>query len=88
MEVTVQIPDDLASRMQTGTAVDLPRRALEALAVEEFKSGRFSKLEIRRPLGLETKYELDGFLKAHGVFDVYSLEDFEQEREALRSLQR
>jgi hypothetical protein len=35
MEVTVQIPDDLASRMNASGG-DLSRRALEALAVEEF----------------------------------------------------
>jgi len=37
MDVTIHIPDDLATRL--GTAVDLPRRVLEALAVEEFRLG-------------------------------------------------
>jgi len=43
MELTVQIPDELASRMSASGA-DLSRRALEALALEEFKSGRITKL--------------------------------------------
>jgi hypothetical protein len=34
MDVTIHIPDDFANRL--GTAGDLPRRALEALAIEEF----------------------------------------------------
>jgi hypothetical protein len=38
MDVTIHIPDDLATRL--GTAGDLPRRILEALAVEEFRLGR------------------------------------------------
>lgn len=38
MEVTVHIPDDLASRM-TEAGGDLARRALEGLALEEFKTG-------------------------------------------------
>ncbi len=85
MEVTLQIPDDIASHM-TEAGVDLPRRALESFALEEFKGGRITKPELRRLLGYGTRWKLDGFLKAHGVYEEYTLEDFEQERQALRSL--
>jgi hypothetical protein len=34
-------------------------------------------------LGL-ARIELDGFLKSRGVYQDYSLEDFEQERQALK----
>jgi hypothetical protein len=61
MELTVQIPDELASRM-SASGGDLSRRALEALALEEFKSGRITKPELRRLLGFGTRYRLDGFL--------------------------
>jgi hypothetical protein len=43
---------------------DLSRRVL---ALEEYKAGRITKAELRRLLGFETRYELDGFLKAHDV---------------------
>jgi hypothetical protein len=86
MDVTLQIPDDIASRM-TEAGVDLSRRALESFALEEFKSGRITKPELRRLLGYGTRWKLDGFLKAHGVYEDYTLEDFEQERQALRSLE-
>jgi hypothetical protein len=85
MEVTLQIPDDIASHM-TEAGVDLSRRAIESFALEEFKSGRITKPELRRLLGYGTRWKLDGFLKAHGVYEEYTLEDFEQERQALRSL--
>jgi hypothetical protein len=55
MELTVQIPDELASRMSAGGG-DLSRRALEALALEEFKSGRITKPELRRLLGTDRKH--------------------------------
>jgi hypothetical protein len=43
--------------------------------------------ELRRLLGFETRYELDGFLKAHAVVeDLPTLEDLERERQDLRSL--
>ena len=84
MQVTVQIPDDIASRLAEAGG-DLSRRALEALALEELKAGRISEPELCRMLGL-ARLQLDGFLKAHGVYEDYTLEDFEKERAALKSL--
>jgi hypothetical protein len=84
MDVTVQIPEDLASRM--GAAGDLPRRALEALAAEEYKHGRITKPDLRRLLGVETGEQIDEFLKEHEVFEDYTLEDLEREREGLQRL--
>jgi hypothetical protein len=85
MELTVRIPDELASRMGA-TGSDLSRRALEALALEEFKSGRITKPELRRLLGFGTRYRLDGFLKSRGVYEDYTMEDFERDRDALKQL--
>jgi hypothetical protein len=85
MELTVQIPDDLA-RSMSASGGDLSRRALEALALEEFKSGHITKPELRRLLGFGTRYRLDGFLKSHGVYEDYTMEDFDQDRDALKQL--
>jgi hypothetical protein len=85
MDVTVHIPDDIAARLASAGG-DLSRRALEGLALEEYKSDHITKAELRRLLGFGTRYRLDGFLKAHNVFDKYTMEDFEQDREDLRRL--
>jgi hypothetical protein len=85
MELTIQIPDDLAGRL-AAEGGDLSRRALEAFALEEYKSGRMTRPEIRRLLGFETGDQLDGFLKAHDVWIDYTLEDLQREREGLRRL--
>ena len=85
MEFTVQIPDDLASRI-SASGGDLSRRALEALALEEFRSGRITKPELRRLLGFGTRYQLDGFLKSHHVYENYTMEDFERDRDDLKQL--
>jgi Uncharacterised protein family (UPF0175) len=65
---------------------DLSRRALEALAAEEYKHGHLTKPELQRLLGIETSYQLDGFLKAHDVWIEYTMEDLEREREGLQRL--
>jgi hypothetical protein len=51
--------------------------------VEELRAGRITEVQLRKMLGL-ARIELDGFLKAHGVFQEYTIEDFETERRALR----
>jgi hypothetical protein len=87
MELTVHIPDDIAERLGDGVCDNLSRRALEALLAEEYRLGRLNKPDLRRLLGFETSYEIDGFLKAHNVDEPYSMEDFDREREALKSLE-
>ncbi|HKN08740.1 MAG TPA: UPF0175 family protein [Pseudomonadota bacterium] len=84
MDVTIHIPDDLATRL--GTATDLPRRVLEALAVEEFRLGRLTQPELRRLLGLATRQALDAFLKAHEVYSPYTVDDLDHDRDDLRRL--
>lgn len=86
MDVTVQIPDDLADRLTAVGGRDLSRLALEALAVEEFKSGHLTKPEVRRLLGFATRGALDGFLKSHAVYVEYTPEDLEQDRRDLSRL--
>jgi hypothetical protein len=85
MDVTVRIPDEIAARLCAVGGV-LSRRALEALALEEYKRGRLSKPELRSLLGFDTRYQLDGFLMAHEVYEDYSIDDFEREHATLRKL--
>jgi hypothetical protein len=85
MNLTVQIPDDLAKRLGA-SGDDLSRRALEGFALEEYKTGHITKAELRRLLGLETRYELDGFLKVHGVVDDVSINDLRRDVSDLESL--
>jgi hypothetical protein len=83
MEVTFHIPDDLV--ISVTTTGDLPRRALEAFALEELRAGRITEVQLCDMLGL-ARIQMDGFLKSHGVFEEYTLEDFEEERTALKEL--
>jgi predicted HTH domain antitoxin len=85
MNLILKIPDDLAGRLSAAGG-DLSRRALEALALEEYKSGHVTKGELRRLLGFSTRYEVDGFLKAHEVWADYTIEDLHRELQDLQSL--
>lgn len=85
MHLVVEIPDDLVGPL-SASGGDLSRRALEAFALEEYKGGRLTEDELRRLLGFGTRYQLDGFLKAHDIWVEYTLEDFHREIENLDRL--
>lgn len=85
MNLTVEIPDDVAKRLSAG-GDDLSRRALEALAAEEYRQGRLNKSDLRRLPGFATSDQIDTFLKAHEVWMDYTIEDLERERAGLQRL--
>jgi len=82
MELTVEIPDDVARRLNA-VGGDLSRRALEALVAEEYRHGRLSKPDLRLVLDFETG---DTFLKAHNVWIEFTIDDLERERAGLQRL--
>lgn len=85
MRVTLEVPDDIARGLMADGR-DLPRAALEALAVEGYRSGALTQAQVRRMLGYQSRAEVDGFLKEHGVWLEYTLDDLERDRETLRRL--
>jgi hypothetical protein len=58
---------------------DLSRAALESLGLEAYRSELLTAYELRRLLGIESRFELDGFLKEHGVYLEYTPEELERE---------
>ena len=55
------------------------------VALEELRAGQITEPQLRRMLGL-SRIQLDGFLKSHGIYQDYTLEDFEAERQALKDI--
>ena len=80
MQVTLELPEDLAQRFAADTS-DLPRAVLEAVAVEGVRSGKLTTAQARRLLGIGSRYEMDGFLKAHGVLVSMTIEDVRRDSE-------
>ncbi len=78
----MRVPDEPGERL-AASGEDLPRRALEAFASEEYKRGNLTKPELGNLPGYQTRPAVDGFLQAHGVFEEFTLEDLEQERRDL-----
>lgn len=61
---------------------DLARIALKAFAAENVRSGTLSVLQARQLLGIQSRYEIDGLLKKHGVVFNLTLEDVQNVSDA------
>ena len=82
-QLTIELPDELSAAL-AGPHGDLTRAAYEALALEAYRERNLSTSQLRRVLGYETRMEVDGFLKDHGVELEYTMEDLERDRAAHR----
>lgn len=81
MKITVELPDDVAQRP------DPRREALEALAIEGYRSGALTHYQAGRLLQL-SRLEFDAFLKSRNIEDhAYDVEDLEQDLETLERLE-
>ena len=81
MDVHLEVPEEFARRLASDST-GLARVALEALAAEGVRSGKLTTFQARSLLGIESRYEMDGFLKAHGVYLDLTLEDVRKDTDA------
>jgi hypothetical protein len=86
MDVQLQIPDDIARVMQNQHS-DLSRAALEALALEGYRSERLSEGQVRRMLGFRTRMQVHAFLKEHNVYLNYSIHELENDLASLKDFE-
>jgi len=85
MRVRLDLPEELSAILGAQGA-DLSRAALEAITLEAYREHRLTTAQLRRLLGFDSRYELDGFLKEHEVWLEYSWQDLEHDREVHRRL--
>lgn len=78
MEVTFNIPEDLAQRL-IAAGNGPARAALEAIALEGYRSDALTEHEVCILLGLDSRLEVHDFLKEHGVYLHYGEEEIAQD---------
>ena len=84
MQVTVDLPDEVARRLAEKQP-DLNRAVLEAIAIEGVRDRVISTGKAAEMLGV-SRNTMDGILKHAQVHFDYSLDDLERDREAHRRL--
>lgn len=85
MKLTSELPDKIEETLRARWS-NLPRHALEALAIEAYQSEVLSTAQVQELLSLGSRWETDAFLKQAGARLHCSAEDFVQELRALREL--
>jgi predicted HTH domain antitoxin len=85
MKVTIDLPDDVSAALK-GRWNDVPRRALEVIAVEVYRTGALTETQVRRFLQLESRFQVHEFLKEHHVPLRYTEADLENDLRAQRDL--
>lgn len=86
MELTITIPDEVTAVAQNGSNGQSVRRLLEYIGVELYKADIITGPQLQEMLGLESRFELDGVLKAHGVLFNYTPEQLAREVETIQRL--
>lgn len=87
MDVHLEIPEELARRLASDSG-GVARAALEAIALEGVRSGKLTVAQARQLLGIESRYEMDGFLKDHGILLDVTLDDVRRDSDAALSSSR
>lgn len=81
----MELPEDISNALQEQWD-NVPRRALEALAIEGYRTGALSETQLRRLLRFETRFEVHALLKEHRVPYRYSEADLQDDIAAHRDL--
>lgn len=80
VEITVKLPDDFTQR------ADPAREALEAVAIEGYRSGALTHYQASQLLGL-SRFEFDDFLIERKIYDhAYGIDDLREDLAGLQKL--
>ena len=85
MQVTIQLPADILAALSEQWD-NVPRRSLEAIAVEGYRSGALTETQVRRLLELDTRFQVHALLKEHHVPLQYTTADLADDLTAHRDL--
>ena len=79
--IAVDLPEEIAKRLQAAW-LNVPRGALEAVALEGYRDGTLTRDEVGHLLTLSF-WETEAFLKERQAYLAYADEDMEQDRSDL-----
>ena len=83
MQITVEIPDEIAQRLDH-TWGSLSRRLLEVIIADAYRCGKVNTAEVRQILQLPSRLETHAFLKRMGVYLNHDETELEQDLQTLK----
>ena len=85
MRVTIDLPEDVSAALRDRWD-DVPRRSLEAIAVQGYRTGALTEAQVRRLLHLESRFQVHALFKEHHVPLRYTEADLEEDLRTQREL--
>ena len=79
------MPADISAALEVQWD-NVPRRSLEAIAIEGYRTGGLTEAQVRRLLELDTRFQVHALLKEHRVPLRYTEADVEDDLSAHREL--
>ena len=87
MEITLNIPDDVAANIQNGSSTPLARRLLELAAIGAYEADLITRFQVQEMLGFESRFDVDALFKAYDVRDhSFTMEEYERQQKQLSQL--
>jgi predicted HTH domain antitoxin len=85
MQITIELPDDIANQLQLQPA-NISRRILELIAADNYRQGRIGAVEVCRMLNFSSRWETYEFVKREKAYLPYTEDDLEQDAQAIRNV--
>ena len=85
MQITIELPDDIANQLQLQPA-NISRRVLELIAADNYRQGRIGAAQVGRMLNFSSRWETYEFLKREKAYLPYTEDDLEQDVQAIRNV--
>jgi hypothetical protein len=85
MQILLDLPEEIVRGIGSES---VGRAILESFVIEGVRSARISRGQARRALGKASRFEVDEFLKAHGVPVQESLEEVHEDSDRVLALGR
>jgi predicted HTH domain antitoxin len=87
VHIAIDIPDDIGNIL-AAQAGGISRAVLEAVAIEAYRSGSITTLQVQQMLGLHSRWQTDAFLQRSEAFHDYMMDDLEKDIAAIRNALR
>ncbi|ELS03762.1 Uncharacterized protein family (UPF0175) [Xenococcus sp. PCC 7305] len=87
MQIQIALPDEVADSLSAKWG-NLEHKLMEMIVIEAYCEGSIGLGKVRELLGMQTRLEVDTFLKAKGVDLTYNEADFEADRKTHEQLRK
>lgn len=84
MNVAIDIPDDVGQVLAAQSG-GVSRAVLEAVALELYRSGAITPVQVQEMLGFPSRWQAESFLHRAAAFNDYTVDDLEKDIAAIRA---